>query len=487
MTQTHGSASWARRALTVLVVAATSVGSAVVLSSAPASAATSTTVAVGPGDVSPNGSWSSPAGSDTGTLGFVAGPATPPAGSGSLSIALANTSQHRAFYTYGYGTCAVSSACDGQGTDLGDITKLQYSTYRDASSTQPGVVPSFNVEIDPDSTTTSGTNYTSLVWEPAGNGGGVVDNTWQSWNPYVGNWYATSDLSAYGVLACAPFTCTATWSQITSAMPNAIVRFGLGPNAGSGWSSFSGNVDRLVVGVSNNDVIYDFEQPPHISVGDASIREGDSGTRIIRLMISLDRISPGSGVTTQWATAGGTATSGVDFKARHGRLYFKPGQTTRYAKVIVKPDALTEGNEQFTVYLGGVIGALVSDSTGVATIVDDEAVNGTVASIGDASVREGQSGGSRYVFLAVSLNQPAGTTASVHYTTGGGTAIAPYDYSGRSGTIVFRPKARVMYVLIYLTADQYVEGNETFNVTLSSPVNLTIGDGTGTVTIVNDD
>lgn len=58
---------------------------------------------------------------------------------------------------------------------------------------------------------------------------------------------------------------------------------------------------------------------------------------------------------------------------------------------------------------------------------------------------------------------------------------------GAAGAITVRVKTRVMYVLIYLTADQFVEGNETFNVTLSSPVNLTIGDGTGTVTIVNDD
>jgi chitinase len=42
-------------------------------------------------------------------------------------------------------------------------------------------------------------------------------------------------------------------------------------------------------------------------------------------------------------------------------------------------------------------------------------------------------------------------------------------------------------VLVYLTADTIVEGNETFDVTLSSPVNVTIGDGTGTVTIVDDD
>ena len=73
---------------------------------------------------------------------------------------------------------------------------------------------------------------------------------------------------------------------------------------------------------------------PSVSVTDASIHEGDSGTRIIRLMVNLEPVGPTTASRTHWATAGGTATSGVDFKARHGRkLYFKPGQVTRYVKV----------------------------------------------------------------------------------------------------------------------------------------------------------
>jgi hypothetical protein len=79
---------------------------------------------------------------------------------------------------------------------------------------------------------------------------------------------------------------------------------------------------------------------PEISVGNTSITEGDAGTRIVRVMINLHQISP-NGVTANWSTASGAATSGVDFKARTGKLYFKPGQVTRYAKVIVKPDATT--------------------------------------------------------------------------------------------------------------------------------------------------
>lgn len=225
---------------------------------------------------------------------------------------------------------------------------------------------------------------------------------------------------------------------------------------------------------------------PKISVGDVSIQEGDVGNRIVSVMVNLDAASP-DGVSANWSTAGGTASSGVDFKARSGKLYFRPGQTTRYAKIVVIPDQVTEGDEQFTVNLSGVVGAIIDDSSGTVTIVDDETATGPEASIGDASVVEGQDGVSRYVVLPVALNQPAGTTATVNYTTGGGTAVSPNDYASRSGTLTFGPKTRVRSVLVYLAADTAVEGNETFDVTLSSPVNLTIGDGTGTVTIVDDD
>jgi hypothetical protein len=53
--------------------------------------------------------------------------------------------------------------------------------------------------------------------------------------------------------------------------------------------------------------------------------------------------------------------------------------------------------------------------------------------------------------------------------------------------ISFPPKARVRYALVYLTPDSTAEGNQSFTVTLFSPTNLTIGDGSGTVAITDDD
>jgi chitinase len=204
-------------------------------------------------------------------------------------------------------------------------------------------------------------------------------------------------------------------------------------------------------------------------------------------MVSLDQVAPPGGVTATWATHGGSATSGVDFKGRTGRLYFKAGQTTRYAQVKIIPDGAVEGDEQFTVQLSAVEGADIADGTGTVTILDEEGSSPSGISVGSSSVVEGQSGGSRYVWVPVTLAGKNAAAVTVHYATGGGTAVAPDDYLGHAGTLTFPPKAVVRWVLVYITADQVTEGNETLNVTLSSPIGGTIVHGTGTVTIVDDD
>lgn len=226
---------------------------------------------------------------------------------------------------------------------------------------------------------------------------------------------------------------------------------------------------------------------PNLHVGSTTIYEGALGKRVARVMISLDEAAPSGGVTAVWKTAGGTATSGVDFTAATGKLYFKTGQTTRYAKILIKPDSLVEGPETFSVTLSSVVGATVGDGTGTVTIADEEGGSPAAVSIGSATVAEGDSGPSRYVWVPVTLATPPGTNVTVNYTTSGGDATAPDDYFGHTGTLKFGPKARSNFVLVYLAGDTVAEGDETLNVTLSSPVGATIGVGTGVITIVDND
>jgi hypothetical protein len=226
---------------------------------------------------------------------------------------------------------------------------------------------------------------------------------------------------------------------------------------------------------------------PAVTVGDTSIFEGDLRQRTARIMVTLDQEAPAGGVTVTWHTVGGSATSGTDFKARSGRLYFKYRQTTRFATIPVKADTAVEGDEQFTVVISSIVGGTIGDGTGVVTILSEDGGSYAALSIGSASVVEGNTGESRYVLLPVTLRGPAGAPVTVSYSTGGGSAVAPDDYLGRFGSVTFTAKATKRQVLIYLTADEVADGNKTFQVTLSSPVGATIANGTATVTLVDDD
>ena len=82
-------------------------------------------------------------------------------------------------------------------------------------------------------------------------------------NPAQGTWYSTTNLTTTfpgTQFACAFMAagCDASWSEILTDYPAAKIRFGLGPNVGTG-GTFIGNIDNFTVGVSGATTVYDFE------------------------------------------------------------------------------------------------------------------------------------------------------------------------------------------------------------------------------------
>jgi hypothetical protein len=75
----------------------------------------------------------------------------------------------------------------------------------------------------------------------------------------------------------------------------------------------------------------------------------------------------------------------------------------------------------------------------------------------------------------------------VNYATANGTAASGSDYTAASGTLIFNPGETSKTINVPITDDSIVEGNETFTVTLSSPVNATLGTTTmHTYSIIDD-
>ena len=107
----------------------------------------------------------------------------------------------------------------------------------------------------------------------------------------------------------------------------------------------------------------------------------------------------------------------------------------------------------------------------------------SVLAIGDVTVDEGDG----TAVLEVTLTPASTETVTVDYATADATATAGEDYTPANATLTFAVGVTSREISIAITDDADDEDAETLTVTLSGATNATIGDGTGQVTIENDD
>ncbi len=109
-----------------------------------------------------------------------------------------------------------------------------------------------------------------------------------------------------------------------------------------------------------------------LSISNASVVEGNSGTKLATFTISLSQAS-GSAVMFNVATSNGTATAGSDYVARSLAGQSIPaGMTSQAFNVTINGDIVLEPNETFNVTVSNVAGATLADGAGVGTIVNDD-------------------------------------------------------------------------------------------------------------------
>jgi len=224
--------------------------------------------------------------------------------------------------------------------------------------------------------------------------------------------------------------------------------------------------------------------PPTISVSDVSVVEGTGGT--VTAVFKVTQSSKAK-TTVSFATADDTAVAPDDYVARTGKIRFAGNKLTRTVAVTVIGDAIDEADETFFLELAGAKGATIADAEGVGTITDDD-VAPTVAIGATDSVPEGQTGDTSFASAHVPLSAPSGKQVSVDWATADGTAtVADNDYTPDSGTLDFAPGETDQTVQVAVIGDTASEGDETFDITLSAPVDATLGNATDTVTILDND
>jgi hypothetical protein len=223
--------------------------------------------------------------------------------------------------------------------------------------------------------------------------------------------------------------------------------------------------------------------PGAFNVGDVTLAEGNAGTTNATFTVTLTAPYP---ITTsvEVHTANGTATAGSDYIPTNTTLTFAPGQISKTVTVGIIGDTAQEDNENYYVTLSNAVGAPIGDGTGTGTITTDDLVS---LSIADASGLEGTATVKKVSFT-VTMSQASAANVTFKATTTNGTAIAPGDFTAftnKAFTITAGQTTKTVAVTI--VRDANVEPNETFTITLSSPVGATISDGTAIGTITNDD
>jgi alpha-tubulin suppressor-like RCC1 family protein len=229
-----------------------------------------------------------------------------------------------------------------------------------------------------------------------------------------------------------------------------------------------------------------------VSVGSASVVEGDAGTRAVTVPVTLDAPATGT-VSVSYQLVGsatGVAKTNIagDYVTKSGTLTFSPGQFKKTIPLTVLADYNAEPDETIDVVAVATAGPQTITAQGTVTILNDDfrlAAPARVA-VGDVTIVEGDSG-ARTAYFPVTLSAGSAVPVSVGYGTAKVTADAGDFTALTNKTLTFSPGQVTRTVAVALKPDTNVEPDETFQLQLVNPVNAVLSDDKGTATIRDDD
>jgi hypothetical protein len=249
------------------------------------------------------------------------------------------------------------------------------------------------------------------------------------------------------------------------------------PTSAGGTGSLLGGPGTLT--------ILDDDLVPTITIGDATFAEGNDGTTQASFTVTLsDPIS--RVVRVNYSTSNGTATAESDYEAIAPTLLtFNPGETSKTITVAIDSDTTNEPDETFNVNLSSPSNATLAKAIGVGTISNDDPE--PTITLSDATATEGN-GSFTEANFTLTLSNPSSRAITVGYATSDGTATtADSDYNAMASTLTINPGETRATISVIVNGDTKFEPDETFNLTLSNPINATFAKSTAIGTISNDD
>lgn len=240
------------------------------------------------------------------------------------------------------------------------------------------------------------------------------------------------------------------------------------------------NPDSWVVG---NPSLGSFDLPHIVWVSDVSALEGNSGTT--KFVFTISKNLPFSQTTVSYTTDDATAEAGSDYILKTGTVDFPDGSTSTNVVVEVIGETDIELDESFHLRLTDATdGAVFLSNLATGTIKNDDPT--PELSVQDIQVTEIDSGAVNAEFK-LQLNAPSLLTALVDVRTMDVTASDQMDYSPLAQTVTIPAGESEATVTVQVFGDIANEGDETFELRLSNPVNLIVNDDTAVCTILDDE
>ncbi|MDZ4806398.1 MAG: Calx-beta domain-containing protein [Candidatus Eisenbacteria bacterium] len=238
----------------------------------------------------------------------------------------------------------------------------------------------------------------------------------------------------------------------------------------------------------SGDILKVIGGTPSVSLAPAPIQpETNAGLASFNFTVNLSATTANP-VTVNYQTSDGSATvADDDYVAATSFIIIPANTPSGIITISVKGDTKHEPLETFTLTLTGTTNATLGTPVAAAAGIQNDDAIPTIEIAPGVLLPEGNAGLSGTVLL-VTLSNPSSSTVSASFQTSDGSAmISDGDYPSSMGQVSFPPGTVSAPIVVQATGDTKFENDETYLVTLSSPVNGTIGNAVGVVTIENDD
>jgi hypothetical protein len=225
-----------------------------------------------------------------------------------------------------------------------------------------------------------------------------------------------------------------------------------------------------IAGSQATGTITDDDPPPSLSIADATVTEGNSGTTPASFVVSLSGPS-GKTITVAYLTTSGTATAGTDFEGAGGTLTFAPGQTSQTITIPIIGDTSPEATETFSVALSAPSNATIARGQATGTIVDDDPPSPGPAPASLQWAASSYSADENQTSIAVTVTRTGNTAdqVSIRVVTQGGDAAPGVQYVPVDQPLVFAAGETAKTVVIPILDDGTFDGDRSVDLVLRDP------------------